>query len=308
MITVAAVTPSLDLTYVLDQVQLGRIHRTSAALRVAGGKALNLARAAVALGAECSVTALLGGDTGRQVGQLLRADGIELTEIDSGVETRICVSLASAASGELTEVYQDPAPVAQAALDATLDSLNQDLPGRSGWLALAGRGTEGAQHIIGDLVQLGRMHGQRVAIDTHSEALVHAIDHQPDLVKINRAEAAQLLQRPIDSDLVHLAREMAARSGGWVVLTDGTEGTVSVRGETALRVLPLPVRGHFPVGSGDSFLGGLLAAVEAGADDETALRAAAGCATANAVVPGQARFDAGMAHRLARLAQVVSAE
>ena len=41
MITVAGLTPSVDLTYVVDHLELGRIHRPTEVVRRAGGKPLN---------------------------------------------------------------------------------------------------------------------------------------------------------------------------------------------------------------------------------------------------------------------------
>ena len=43
MITVAGLSPSLDLTYLVDSLRLGAIHRPTAVVRCAGGKALNMA-------------------------------------------------------------------------------------------------------------------------------------------------------------------------------------------------------------------------------------------------------------------------
>ncbi len=310
MITVAALNPSLDLTYLLDSVMVGRIQRTADVLRVAGGKSLNLARAATTMGTRCAVVALLGGETGHQLARMVRAEGMELTVIEAETETRICVSLACASTGELTEAYQDAAAVPASVLADFVATAERALLVHHGWLALAGRAPAGAHEVVGELVRLGHLCGHRVAVDTHGEALAYAVEQQPDLVKINRIEAAQLLDRPPEDDLRVMAAALAARTGGWVVLTDGMRGAVSVNGAEVLRVDGLAVRGHFPVGSGDSFLGGLLAALDAQPEDQpdlvAALRAGAGCAAANAMVPGQGRLDRGLAERMAAQTRVFS--
>ena len=46
MITVLLLSPSLDVTYLVDEVTVGEIHRPHTVLRSPGGKGLNLARAA----------------------------------------------------------------------------------------------------------------------------------------------------------------------------------------------------------------------------------------------------------------------
>jgi len=63
-------------------------------------------------------------------------------------------------------------------------------------------------------------------------------------------------------------------------------------------------RGPYPVGSGDAFLAGLIAAVDGGAGWEAAFRAAVGAGAANAELPGAAILDAGRAEELAASAEI----
>ncbi|MCW2811585.1 MAG: hypothetical protein JWP61_2043, partial [Friedmanniella sp.] len=121
---------------------------------------------------------------------------------------------------------------------------------------------------------------------------------RPSLTKVNRAEAAALLDRPVDTALVDLATEVAARTGGTVVLTDGVRGAVAVRDGGVWRVRQPAEQGRYAVGSGDAFLGGLLVGLDAGAGLPDALRLATGCAVANALVAGQGVLDPGRARRL----------
>ena len=80
MIIALALSASLDVTYEVDVLHLGDITRPVAVTRVAGGKALNVARAASALGADVHAVAALGGATGDGVSAMLAADGFRLIE------------------------------------------------------------------------------------------------------------------------------------------------------------------------------------------------------------------------------------
>lgn len=299
VITVAALSPSLDLTYLLGSYRLGQMHRTPGPVAVAGGKALNMARAARAMGADVVVVALLGGPTGERVARIARAEGLEMVAVESGAETRTCVSVAAADTGELTEIYEDSAPVAADVLPRVAAVLGELLETRPGWLSVSGRGPSGADDAVPALVRLGRQAGAAVAVDTHGEALPGAVAAGPGLVKVNRAEAAEVLGRPLTEDLATLAAELRARSGARVVLTDGTAGAVAADGDGVLRVAPPSRHGAYPVGSGDSFLGGLVAALERGEDLAAAVRLGTGCAVANALVPGQGHFDPALARTIA---------
>ncbi|NNH55119.1 hypothetical protein HLB15_23150, partial [Promicromonospora citrea] len=59
MISALALSPSLDVTYEVEE--LSGIQRPLSVHKVAGGKALNAARAAATLGARVAAVAVLGG-------------------------------------------------------------------------------------------------------------------------------------------------------------------------------------------------------------------------------------------------------
>lgn len=295
MITVAGLTPSLDLTYLVPRLALGEIHRTSQVVRCAGGKALNMARAASTVGGAMQVVAILGGDTGRTLTDMLQTEGLPVVAVPSPLETRTCVSIAAADTGRLTEVYQDADALPPDVWAGFRTALETALHGTSGWLSISGRAPASSAGGIADLVSLGHDFGVRVAVDTHGDALPGAVAARPDLVKVNRYEAAELLDVAPDTDLLDMAAAIRSRTGALVVLTDGAAGSLAVDGEVALTAQAPDLVGRYPVGSGDSFLGGLLAAVDRGAHLDEALRVATACGVANAQVPGQGHFPAASA-------------
>ena len=84
-----------------------------------------------------------------------------------------------------------------------------------------------------------------------------------------------------------------------MVLTDSTAGAVTAGTDGVWAVGPSARRGRYAVGSGDSFLGGLLAGLDAGDPLAEAVRLGTGCAVANALVPGQGHFDVAVARAVA---------
>ena len=303
VITVAALSPSLDITYVVDQLRLGEIHRPTEVHRVAGGKSLNLARAATAVGAPVHTIALLGGSTGDFLASELRAAGIGVRRVDSPEETRTCVSIGSTDSHELTELYPYAAAVPEAIWQDFRRAYDEEVSAADGWLAINGSIPDGLpSDALAELTRAAIEAGLEVAIDTHGPALASVLPARPQLIKINRYEAAELVQRdPERAEVADLAKIISSRSGGSVIITDGRAGAVFCSAEAGLvrAELPAEVSGHYPVGSGDSFLGGWLAATDRGADPADSLRLATGCGAANALQPGPGLLQPDMARSIA---------
>ena len=299
MISAVALSPALDVTYVV--AELHGIQRPLDVRRVGGGKALNAARAAARLGADVLALAVLGGGTGRVVREAAEADGVRVEAFDGGTLTRTCTSISSVATGELTEIYETAAPVPAGTFDAVLARLADAARERPGWWLVSGSSPQSlGDDALSRVVTTLRAAGARVAVDSHGPALAGVVrDAPPDLVKVNRVEAAELTGLPDDAPLADLVDAVAHRTGGLVVVTDGTAGATAGDG---LRHVHAWLDGHvglFPVGSGDSFLGGLLVGLEEGGSLDDALRLATATAAANAQVPGAAVLDPALARELA---------
>jgi 1-phosphofructokinase family hexose kinase len=290
-----ALSPSVDVTYVVDRLAPGRIHRPDAVARVAGGKGFNVARAARVLGTAVAATGIVGGHAGRWLGDALRADGVPAELVAGRAETRTCVSIMDTETGRLSEVYEQATPV-DATEWAALVGVVAAHRGR--WVTLSGSLPAGAPEgaAVG-LARAARDRGALVALDTHGAALAGALD-AADAVKVNAAEAAALLGRA-PAGPRELAAALLGRAGTpWLaVVTAGADGAAAaLRTPDGIRVLHAaapPAAAAFPVGSGDSFLAGLvtgLLADRSPAGVAAALRLAVATGTANAAGPGAAVF------------------
>jgi 1-phosphofructokinase family hexose kinase len=292
VITAVALSPSVDVTYLVDEFTEGGTARPTAVVRVAGGKALNAARAAATIGAPVRAVAILGGASGEFIHSALGRAGVPVEVVRAAAETRTCVSVASAASGLLTEIYEHASAITPAELGEFHRVLARGTD--AGWWLVSG-GMPASVEIgeLARLVELAHSLGHPVAIDSHGPALAAALVARPDLVKVNRAEAAEVLGATPDAAAFTLASRLHEITGGSVVVTDGGNGSFAVDGDTRWRATWSGRLGRYPVGSGDSYLGGLLAGLDRGDSFDAALRLAAGAATANALVPGAAVFAAG---------------
>jgi len=278
-------------------------------VQVAGGKGLNVARAARALGTDACAVALLRGHTGRWLQEALAAEGIEGAFVWTHGENRSSLSVADRETAGLTEFYEHGAVAPDAAwVELTHAVVTRCSPGD--WLTISGSMPRGApDEGYRDLVEEVRAAGVRVALDAEGGRLSAALTAGPDVVKLNVAEAGGLLGVPTarrDDSLAAASkiREMAGGDGHAGIVTRGSQGVMLAAPDGSLYEGVLYVRGRYPVGSGDSFLAGLVTALDRGRGWEDALRAGLGAGAANAELPGAARLDPSRAEALAEQADV----
>lgn len=299
MIVCVAPNPSIDKLFEVERLEPGGIHRPTAFVQVAGGKGLNVARAASALGAHVHVVALLGGHAGRWIADQLAARRIPLTAVWCASETRSCLSVADAETASLTEFYEEGPTVSDAEWSGFVDAVSA-LAASASWTTVSGSLPPGA-HESG-YEQL--VTGTNVAVDSRELG-----DARPALVKVNAAEAALLTGLATDTltgaaQAAYAIRERVGGDEGAAVVTLGRQGAILAAPDGGSWRGSLDAAGPYPVGSGDAFLAGLVTALDTGETWSDALRDALGAGAANAEVPGAGRLDRDRAAQLARRARV----
>jgi 1-phosphofructokinase family hexose kinase len=305
MIVCAAPNPSIDKLFVIEgDVLPGEIHRPQRLVTRAGGKGLNVARAAQSLGADVVAVALLGGHAGRWIAEELIEAGVRTDAVWTEGETRTSLSVAH--GGAMTEFYErgvSPGPVAW---EQFAQHVRAAASGAT-WLSVSG---SMPPHVpaaeAAALVRAGHDAGVRVAVDQHGATLDAALSAGPDLVKVNRIEAAELTG---ESDPARAAAALRARlaaagsASPAAIVTLGEEGALALTPDGSALRGDLEERALYPTGSGDAFLAGLLTAVDAGAGWEDALALALGAGCANAEAEGAGTLDANRARELAHRAR-----
>jgi len=295
-----AANPSIDRLYEVDRLTPGAIHRPEAVVAVPGGKGLNAVRAAARLGGRVTAVGILAGRSGDWIEAALDDRGVDTRWVRSSGETRTCVSILDRSSGAMTELYERGEPLGPdtwAAFERVVaDELER---GDVGAMALSGSLPPGAPSDgFGRLAGLARTTppaSRPIAIlaDTYGPALAAVLVERPAVVKINAAEAGDAtgiaVIDPVSGEAA--AAILIERGAGAVVITLGPDGAVVVT-PTGSNRLPSPgIRGRYPVGSGDAFLGGLAVGLGRGDDLVDAARLGLAAGAANALIPGAGELD-----------------
>jgi 1-phosphofructokinase family hexose kinase len=309
MLLCLAANPSIDKLFEIDRLVRGDIHRPAGFVQTAGGKGLNVARAARALGADVRVAAILRGHAGKWIAEQLGAEGVRGTFVWCHGENRSSLSVADRETSSLTEFYEHGSVVPSSTWAELLAEVDGML-GDATWCSISGSAPRGAPDDgYRDLVRDASAAGAHVVLDAEGERLRLALEGRPDVVKVNSAEAAGLLGVPTSRRDEALAaadklRDLAGGDGHAGIVTRGADGVVVAAPDGTRYEGRLYVRHRYPVGSGDAFLAGLVTGLMGGADWPDALRLALGAATANAELPGAGRLDPAHAEVLAADADV----
>jgi len=192
-----------------------------------------------------------------------------------------------------------------ATLTPLADALTADGPGA--FVVLAGSLPPGAP---GDAyARLGRIAsaaGATWAVDVDEPALSDALAAGPWLVKVNAHEAERATRVPTATADAAAVAGTALRGLGatHAIVTRGVDGAVLVSADGAWQAGPPSEHGRFSVGSGDAFLAGLVVALADGVALPDAIRTAAACGAANALIPGQGELRPADVARLLPLSEI----
>ena len=294
MILTLTANPSVDRTVELDgPLTRGAVHRVTAVTSQAGGKGVNISRAAVAAG--LATMAVLPCDPDDAFVHELLALGIDARPHPHGGALRVNLTVTEP-DGTTTKL-NSPGPDATPEL---LGRLRETLLARApeaAWTVLAGSLPPGAPAgWYADLVADLRTAGARLAVDTSDAplaALVAGLPRSaPDLLKPNGEELASITggdAASIESDpatAAAAARHLVDRGVGAVLATLGGAGAVLVTAEGAWHATAPPTVVQSTVGAGDSSLFGYLRGDLEGLAPDGRLALAVAYGSAAAALPG----------------------
>lgn len=290
---IATPNTTVDRTIRLPELRPGEVLRPGRASVTAGGKGLNVGRAAAALGRRATLVGLRPEVDGALLDRLFGVEPLDLVGVDVAGETRVS-TIYLEDSGRVT-VLNEPGPQLapedwhryESAVAAELAA------GRHESLVCSGSLPPGApDDAYGRLVAVGHRAGVRVIVDAGRTALAAALSAGPDVVTPNLAEAAGVLAGQTAETVSEDGPDVAQRACDAVIalcdrgaraaaVTAGAAGTAFGDAREVVWVPTVPVVVANPIGAGDSFVAGLVHALEEGRDGRDAVVFAVAVATAS---------------------------
>jgi 1-phosphofructokinase/tagatose 6-phosphate kinase len=282
MIITVTLNPGLDRTLEVPSFTPGRRHRSVDQRTIPGGKGVNVARALMQLGQPVIATGIVGGATGARIAEALTDESILNAFVKIREESRTNMAVLDPTTGIHTEINERGPAVTEQELALFEQKLLYLARGAS-ICVFAGSLPRGLEpDTYARLIKAVRKLGVLTVVDTDGEPLKLAVRAEADVVSPNELEAEELAGHEfggIDdraSAVVEIARQGPAES--IMTVPDGCYGYVREEGGQALyRVSIEPLEAQSPIGSGDAFLAGYVAARYQGREPVECLRFGVAC-------------------------------
>jgi 1-phosphofructokinase family hexose kinase len=303
MIVTVTLNAAVDRTLTVPNFQLGQRHRASAALTLAGGKGLNVARALKTIGVPVVATGMAGGRTGTRIVEELQGEAIlnDFVRIDG--ESRTSTAVADPTGTTYTEINEWGPAVTETELQILLRKLDYLAQGAELVVFAGSLPREVDPGFYGEAIRTLNRAGVHTVLDCDGEPLRLGVEAGPTIVSPNQWEAESLVGQELnDEEDFQLAldriREMGAQN---VLITQETGCIALLREDGELRRYRASAPAIEPVSAvcaGDVLLAAFLAARQAGRPVEESLRLAVAAGAASVMELGAGRFDPRQAAKL----------
>ena len=306
MILSVTLNPVLDTTYFIEGFR--PVYRTEAheVRHLAGGKGNNVARALKELGVAARSLTTLGGLAGKRAATLLHDEGIDAVAAWMSGETRHQITVVNRA-GEQRAFFPPSAPFTDADVNEVRGRLGEALEGATGVCLCGSSPGALADGLFAEILRLAAARGIPALLDSSGAGLRRGLEATPTVVKVNRAEAAGLLERELDGPAGEIgALDMLLESGArWAVLTLEERGALFAAGTRKWSACPPQVAVVNTIGCGDAMTAGLMAGMLSGQRPEACFRLGMAAAAANTLSWDTGQLEAAEVERLVGQIEVV---
>ena len=184
MILTVTANPTIDRVYIIEDFEIGKVHRAGKVSRSAGGKGINVARVCHILGRETAAMGFVGGYTGEFIKSEVEKQGIKNLFTEISGETRTCVNV-SDKSGKSGEILEAGPEVAEAEKEKFIAEFTENIKDYD-IICVSGSMPRGLDtDFYKELVRIAKEQGKKIIVDTSGKALEEIINEKPYMVKPN---------------------------------------------------------------------------------------------------------------------------
>lgn len=257
MIYTLTLNPSIDYVIDVENLELGKVNRTSKDFKFPGGKGINVSRILGNQKIDNIALGFLGGFTGKFIEDNLNSLGVKTEFIKVKGDSRINVKIKS---NEETEINGAGPMISAENLESLFNRLDQLVEGDI--LVLAGSIPSTLPRDL--YLQIQKRVSQKnvkVVVDTSGKALLEAIKNKPFLIKPNNHEIEEIFDVKINSEkeLIKYGKDLVSLGAENVIISMAGDGALLITEDGVFKGNAPKGEVKNSVGAGDSLVGGFLA-------------------------------------------------
>ena len=288
MIATVTLNPSLDKTVTVEGLIIDEANRWTSMRTDPGGKGINVSRVIHELGGETVAYGFMGGVDGHVLERLLSQQGVPFNFTPIAGDIRSNFIITNLKTRCQTRIDAPGPRISKEELDNLMARITHIEP-KPDYLVLAGSVPPGVpDDIYADIIGEAKKQGIKVVLDSDDDWLKAGVKAQPNVIKPNVHEAAEMLGVRLKNEeaIIQAVRVLVAQGIDIVAISRGKDGLIIANETVILKVTPPEVEVRSTVGAGDSAIAGLVMKLSKGAGVEEAARLAAAAGTATALTPG----------------------
>lgn len=289
MIYTVTFNPSIDYVMFVDDFAAGALNRTTATVKFAGGKGINVSRVLQTLQVPSTALGFIGGFPGHFIENTLKAEGIytAFTQVDE--DTRINVKLKSQTE---TEINAAGPHITEAQVATLFEQLRattaEDI------VVVAGSVPSSLPDTIYiDIAKITQQTGAKLVVDAEKSLIEGILPYHPLFIKPNQHELEAMFDTKIetDQDVLTYARRLVDKGAQSVIVSLGGAGAIYADREVAYKIQAPQGQVVNTVGAGDSTVAGMIAGLSQNLELPEALTLAIASGSATAFNDDLAQYD-----------------
>ncbi|HEY5715999.1 MAG TPA: 1-phosphofructokinase [Psychromonas sp.] len=257
-VVTVTLNPALDLTGSLKTLQTGTVNLIETGSLHPAGKGINVAKVLAELGANVTVTGLLGENNQASFVHLFDSLQINDQFIRVQGDTRINVKIVEK-SGQVSDLNFPGVTISQAEL-AKFEQTLFELAETHDVFVIAGSLPKGVTpEQCADWVAALQKAGKKVFFDSSNKALAAGVNAHPYLIKPNDEELSALLNLSLttNDEIKDAAQQLHQQGCENVVISLGEKGVLWLDQAGWLKSTPPKMQVVSTVGAGDTLVAGL---------------------------------------------------
>ncbi|MFN8577260.1 MAG: 1-phosphofructokinase family hexose kinase [Candidatus Sericytochromatia bacterium] len=262
MILTITLNASIDKTAKIENFKAEKINRIDKPYEMAGGKGLNVTRALKAYNLNSLSTGFIGGKSGERLKELLELDNIDYDFLKIKDNNRFCLALVDMVNNKITEINENGPFINNNELKEFLEKVDF-LSKKCKIAVMAGSVPKSLpNNIYYQLIKICKKNNLITALDASGEHLKQGLGAYPYIIKPNQQESEELLGFSLDSVESYLkAIHFLTHYCQIAVVTLEDKGCIIGNKSEIYHLVPPEIKVVNSVGSGDSFLAGMIYAL-----------------------------------------------